>query len=506
MQFLLLGPIEVWAEEYPVDLGRAASPKVLCMLAALLQEPGALLPSDVLVDRVWGDEAPGCSVRYKYVSWLRAALAPYGVQLTQRDNGYRLNVEAQDVDLHQFRRLTAEARTSARLNKADEVILKLRTALGMWRGPALAGLTGRWAERVHHQLEQERDAATELRLRASLELGQHAEVTTELASWHTERPCDETIAELFMLALYRTGRRAQALGVYDQTDEAIRQTLNTEPSPALRHLYERIRHNDTALMGSQLIIGDHLSQLPIPITSQPADADTPRLRVVIAEDSAVVRDGMAWLLDMRGHEVVASVGDPDALYSAVAEHDPDVAVVDVRMPPTYTDDGLRAAVELRRRYPNLGLLLFSQYIETSSATELLAAGARGVGYLLKDRVGDVAEFAAALVRVAMGGTVLDPEVVSHLMRAARNDRGIDNLTEREREVLALMAEGRSNGAIARKLVLSASAVDKNVSSIFAKLNLPASEDDHRRVLAVLRHLATEQSGPPTWEELLLPAQ
>jgi DNA-binding NarL/FixJ family response regulator len=214
------------------------------------------------------------------------------------------------------------------------------------------------------------------------------------------------------------------------------------------------------------------------------------VRVVIAEDAALFREGLARLIADRGHEVVAAVGDADALLAAVAQHRPDVAVADVRMPPTHTDEGLRAAIALRRDYPATGVLVLSQYIETRYAARLLAGNAAGVGYLLKDRVADVAEFADALVRVAAGGTALDPEVVSQLVRASRHTDGIAALTPREREVLALMAEGRSNAAIAAALVVTGGVVEKHVASIFGKLGLPPSEADNRRVLAVLRYLGS----------------
>ena len=216
------------------------------------------------------------------------------------------------------------------------------------------------------------------------------------------------------------------------------------------------------------------------------------MRIVIAEDSAVLRAGLCEILKDSGHEVAAAVGDADALCAAVEAHNPDVAVVDVRMPPTHTDDGLRAAVALRREHPGLGVLVFSQYVETRYAAELLGAaspgGAAGVCYLLKDRVADVDEFIDALARVAAGGTALDPEVVTQLLRTSPRVSALDALTAREREVLTLMAEGRSNGAIADLLVVSQRAVEKHIGNIFNKLGLPPSDTDHRRVLAVLRYL------------------
>jgi DNA-binding NarL/FixJ family response regulator len=218
------------------------------------------------------------------------------------------------------------------------------------------------------------------------------------------------------------------------------------------------------------------------------------MRVVIAEDAALFREGLVRLLQDRGHQVCAAVADGEALLAAAMRHRPDVAVVDIRMPPTHTDEGLRAALELRHRHPETGVLVLSQYIETRYAARLLAGNAAGVGYLLKDRVADVAEFADALARVAAGGTALDPEVVGQLLGAGRHTHGLAALTQREREVLSLMAEGRSNAGIASTLVISAGVVEKHVASIFAKLGLPPAEGDNRRVLAVLRFLGWPSSS------------
>jgi DNA-binding NarL/FixJ family response regulator len=210
--------------------------------------------------------------------------------------------------------------------------------------------------------------------------------------------------------------------------------------------------------------------------------------VVIAEDSAILRDGLVQLLTDRGFVVTGAVGDAVSLEEAVTADPPDVAIVDIRMPPTFTDEGLRAALALRRTHPGLGILVFSQYVETRYAAELLAGGAARVGYLLKDRVADVADFIEALGRVASGGTALDPEVVTQLIGASRRTDTLAGLSDREREVLALMAEGRTNSAIAASLVISEGAVEKHVANIFSKLNLSATSADHRRVLAVLRYL------------------
>lgn len=213
------------------------------------------------------------------------------------------------------------------------------------------------------------------------------------------------------------------------------------------------------------------------------------MRVVVADDAVLIREGLVRLLEEFGCEVVATVGDGDALVEAVALHKPDVSVVDVRMPPSFTDEGLRAAVEARRRVPGAPILILSQYVEVSYADDLLADARGAVGYLLKDRVIDVDEFLEGLRRVASGGTVFDPQVVSQLMVRRRRDDPLAQLTPREREVLGLMAEGKSNPAIGRLLVISDGAVEKHIRSIFAKLGLYAEDSDqHRRVLAVLAYL------------------
>jgi len=218
---------------------------------------------------------------------------------------------------------------------------------------------------------------------------------------------------------------------------------------------------------------------------------TPQLlRVVIAEDSALIREGIARLIEESGGTVVAKVGDGEAFIAAVEAHRPDVSVVDVRMPPTQRDEGLRAAIEARRRVPGTPVLVLSQYVERQYAAELLADRAGGVGYLLKDRVGDVREFMDALRRVANGGTALDPEVVAQLMARNRADDPLATLTPREREVLAAMAEGRTNIGIARELSITEGAAEKHISNIFGKLQLPESPSDHRRVLAVLAYLGS----------------
>ena len=212
------------------------------------------------------------------------------------------------------------------------------------------------------------------------------------------------------------------------------------------------------------------------------------MRVVVAEDSVLLREGVVRLLEECGLEVVGQAGDADELLRKVGAHKPDVAVVDIRMPPTNTDDGLRAALEIRRSHPDTGVLVLSQYVEEAYAVELVADSAEGVGYLLKDRVADVDRFVDSVRRVGEGGSALDPEVVSRLLGRRRREDPLGELTPREREVLGLMAEGRSNGAIADQLVVTERAVEKHVTSIFGKLSLAPAAEDHRRVLAVLTFL------------------
>ena len=227
---------------------------------------------------------------------------------------------------------------------------------------------------------------------------------------------------------------------------------------------------------------------------EPASAPSPdqqarqSLRIVVADDAVLLREGLVRLLTEDGHRVVAAVGDGPALVEAVLAHRPDVSVVDVRMPPTHTDEGLRAAITARSQLPGAPMLVLSQYVEASYAADLLADGSGAVGYLLKDRVARVEEFLDALVRVAGGATVLDPQVVAQLLAGQRKRNALEALTGRERELLALMAEGHSNTEIARRLVLSASAVEKHIGNVFAKLGLPPDDAQHRRVLAVLAYL------------------
>jgi DNA-binding NarL/FixJ family response regulator/class 3 adenylate cyclase len=218
------------------------------------------------------------------------------------------------------------------------------------------------------------------------------------------------------------------------------------------------------------------------------DPGRPRVRVVLADDSVLLREGIARLLEDAGFEIVGQAGDPDELLLKVRSYKPDVAIVDIRMPPTHTDEGLRAAREIREKHPATGVLVLSQYLESGYALELLSESAEGVGYLLKDRVSDVDEFASAVRRVAEGGSALDSQVVSRLVGRRRGDDPLAALTPREREVMELMAEGRSNQAIADRLFVTMRAVEKHVTSIFQKLGLPAAEHDHRRVLAVLAFL------------------
>ncbi|MEU8541888.1 response regulator transcription factor [Streptomyces sp. NPDC048717] len=215
---------------------------------------------------------------------------------------------------------------------------------------------------------------------------------------------------------------------------------------------------------------------------------------MIAEDSVLLRMGLVKVVEMAGFQVAAEVGDAEGLLAAVEEHRPELALVDVRMPPGFTDEGVRAALSIRRGRPSTALLLLSQYVEERYAADLLAANTRGVGYLLKQRVADVEEFIEALRRVADGGTALDPQVVAQLLVRRASDP-LDRLTAREREVLALMAEGRSNAGIAARLVVSESAVAKHINNILAKLDLPKADADHRRVLAVLRFLGVGDPGP-----------
>jgi DNA-binding NarL/FixJ family response regulator len=230
------------------------------------------------------------------------------------------------------------------------------------------------------------------------------------------------------------------------------------------------------------------------VTGDPGTAGQSRPRVVIAEDSVLLLAGLTKLLDSAGFEVAATAADADGLLAAVERERPDVVIADVRMPPTHTDEGIRAALVIRSQWPEIAILVLSQYVEERYAADLLSANTRSVGYLLKDRVADVAEFLDALRRVVAGGTALDPEVVAQLL-VRRGGDPLDDLTQRERDVLALMAEGRSNTEIAASLVITESAVSKHINSIFAKLELYPGDVGHRRVLAVLRYLSAGPRAP-----------
>ena len=221
---------------------------------------------------------------------------------------------------------------------------------------------------------------------------------------------------------------------------------------------------------------------------QLTDSGRRPLRIVVADDAVLLREGLIRLLAEDGHQVVASVGDGPALVDAVLEQKPDISVVDVRMPPTHTDEGLRAAITVRSRLPGTPILVLSQYVELSYAADLLADGSGAIGYLLKDRVAKVEEFLDALDRVTAGETVLDPQVVAQLLAGQRREHALAALTARERQLLGLMAEGHSNPAIAQRLVVSASAVEKHIGNVFAKLGLPPDDSQHRRVIAVLAYL------------------
>ncbi len=220
------------------------------------------------------------------------------------------------------------------------------------------------------------------------------------------------------------------------------------------------------------------------------------MRVLICEDSVLLREGLIRLLTDAGHEVVAALADATTLVETAGELAPEIAVIDVRLPPTFTDEGIRAAQELRRTSPAVAILVLSQYVEERYATDLITSASGGLGYLLKDRVADIEDFLASLEQVGTGGTVLDPEVVSQLLPRRRRHDGLDRLTDRERDVLSLMAQGRSNRAIAEELYISAGSVEKHISSVFTKLDIDAGPDGNRRVLAVLTHLNTQPPATP----------
>ena len=289
------------------------------------------------------------------------------------------------------------------------------------------------------------------------------------------------------------GTRFENLGEYRLKDLPRAEPIYQLVAPDLPSEFPALRTQrgtdvrETAFVGRERELAAAAAALLDPPAPEPEPAP-PRLRVVLADDSVLLREGVARLLEEAGFEVLAQSGTREDVLRHVAMHKPDVAIVDIRMPPTHSDEGLRAAQEIRERFPNVGVLVLSQYVEPGYAMELLSDNAEGVGYLLKDRVSDVDEFAAAVRRVAEGGSALDPTVVSELVGRRRKHDPIEELSAREREVLELMAEGRSNDAISKRLFITPRAVEKHVTSIFHKLRLPATGEDHRRVLAVLAFL------------------
>jgi DNA-binding NarL/FixJ family response regulator/class 3 adenylate cyclase len=329
-----------------------------------------------------------------------------------------------------------------------------------------------------------RAAATAQRSLTAYEWPEGAEVRVRMGL-HTGTP-DVSGDGYFGLDVHRAARISQAArGGQVLLSATTRALLDAEDAEDLgEHSLKGLQDPEHVFR----LTAPGLPDVPGGLQPESGDPGVPAMRVVIADDSVLLREGIVRLLEETGFDVVGQAGNADDLLLRVRSYKPQVAIVDIRMPPTHTDEGLRAAQEIRTKHPETGVLVLSQYLEAEYAMELLAESAEGIGYLLKDRVADVGEFAGAVRRVGEGGSALDPAIVSQLVGRRRRDDPIDDLTPREREVLELMAEGKSNRAIAEAMVVTERAVEKHVTSIFGKLRLAASGDDHRRVLAVLAFL------------------
>jgi DNA-binding NarL/FixJ family response regulator len=387
-----------------------------------------------------------------------------------------LEAEPDEIDMLRFERLAREGRRSAEAGDAATAAELLCEALGLWRGAPLADFAYEpFAQDWIGRLEEQRMAALEDRVDADLALGRHAALVGELEALVAAEPLRERTRGQLMLALYRAGRQAEALAVYQRARALLVEELGIEPSPALRRL-------EAAILG-------HEAAAAAPAAVEPAESP---LRVVLADDAYIVREGLRRLLETQpGIEVVAACADLAALLAAVETERPDAVLTDIRMPPEGSDEGIRAARLLRETRPEVGVVVLSQYAEPRYALALLEDGADRRGYLLKERVDDLEQLLAALRAVAAGGSAIDPKIVETLVAAkSRTEHSaLDELTPRERDVLREMAEGRNNAAIAASLVLSERSVEKVIHSVFLKLGLRFEPAVHKRVKAVLVFLA-----------------
>jgi len=484
VEYRILGPLEVVEGGEPVQLGR---PKERLVLAVLLLHANEFVSRERLIDELWG-EAPPPTARKAvnvFVSQLRKALTRDGLDpIATADGGYRIGVEADHLDVARMRQLLATARERAAAGELEAAAELLREALGLWRGPTLAGLPleSRGRDELA-QLDELRLTALMDRIDCDLALGRQEDVLGELHVLVGEHPLLERLRAQLILALYRADRQAEALDAYQQARDVLVEELGIEPTPALQRLQKGILTQDPAL------------ELPAGIAAagvSARDASLPSTRLVLAEDHYLLREGMRRLLETNADlEVAAVCEDLDSLLAAVEAERPDVVVTDIRMPPGNLDEGIRASNWLRAEHPDVGVVVLSQYLEPTYALALFEAGTERRAYLLKERVHDVDQLVAAIRAVAEGGSVVDPKVVEALVaeKTRREQSPLNQLTQRERDVLREMAEGKNNAAIAEALRLSDRTVEKAIHAIFVKLGLAWETTFHKRVKAVILYLS-----------------
>jgi DNA-binding NarL/FixJ family response regulator/DNA-binding SARP family transcriptional activator len=480
VEFRILGPLEVLEDGRPLALGTL---KERIVLGVLLLHANEFVSRERLIDELWGESPPptarkGVNV---YVSQLRKALTRDGLDpIATADGGYRLEVGSEALDVSRLQRVLAGGRERAAVGELEAAAELLREAHALWRGPTLAGLLLESHGRDEvAQLDELRLAALMDRIDCDLALGRHEEVLGELQVLVGEHPLLERLRAQLMLALYRADRQAEALEAYQAARELLVGELGIDPSPALQRLQQGILSQDPAL------------ELPAG-TAAPTEAVSRSLRIVLAEDHYLLREGVRRLLDADpGIEVAAACEDLDQLLAAVEAERPDVVVTDIRMPPGNLDEGIRASDRLHAEYPDVGVVVLSQYLEPDYALALFEAGTERRAYLLKERVQDVGQLVAAIRAVAEGGSVVDPKVVEALVaeKTRREQSPLDELAPRERDVLREMAEGKNNAAIADSLRLSERTVEKAIHSIFLKLGLAWEPAIHKRVKAVIFYLS-----------------
>jgi DNA-binding NarL/FixJ family response regulator/DNA-binding SARP family transcriptional activator len=423
-----------------------------------------------------------------YVSQLRKALAVRGADpIVPESGGYRFQINPDSVDALRAKGLLARAREHVSRGEHEWAADRFQEALALWRGPTLAGLRleSRGRDEVAH-LDELRVAAVMDRIDSDLALGRHEQVLGELNVLIGEHPLRERPRAQLMLALYRAGRQADALEVFQEAREVLVGELGIEPSPELQRLQKRVLSQDPAL------------ELPAGISVTPTftrptfDRPFPATRVVLAEDNYLLREGLKRLLETNPDLEIAAVAENlDSLLAAVQAERPDVVVTDIRMPPGNLDEGIRASDLLREEHPKVGVVVLSQYLEPAYALALFEGGTERRAYLLKERVHDIAQLVAAIRAVAEGGSVVDPKVVEALVteKSRREQTRLNELTQRERSVLREMAEGKNNAAIADALRLSERTVEKAIHSIFLKLGLTWETTVHKRVKAVIFYLS-----------------